>query len=167
MWDEHGLRIPTVNNFRDIGTHLNLSAANNGKTLTDRMIKARHMTNRLRWIPISLKDKEHIILANILPAGLYVVEAAWVNKSTLKALRSAIARAIGPRSARASTDIVYNNTSCSADLDLPHISSPKGSSTSGASWPKLLTRRLWSLKSLITTTPVTTSTPRPRIQADL
>ncbi len=70
MWDEHGLRIPTVNNFRDIGTHLNLSAANNGKTLTDRMIKARHMTNRLRWIPISLKDKEHIILANILPAGL-------------------------------------------------------------------------------------------------
>ena len=81
------------------------------------MIKATAMAKRLRWLPISYREKEHIILANILPAAFYGVETSRVNKNVLKALRAAIANAIGPRSARASNDIVYYNTSCSADLD--------------------------------------------------
>ncbi len=63
------------------------------------------------------KMREHIVKANILPAGLYGVEASHANKTTLRALRAAIANAIGPRSARASNDIVFNNTMCSGDLD--------------------------------------------------
>ncbi len=116
-WDAEGLQIPTVCNFTDIGTHLNLSAAPNGKTLSDRMVKAILMAKRLRWIPLNHKVKEHIVQANILPAGLYGAEASWVNKSILKALRAAIGNALGPRSARASNDIVFNNTTCSGDLD--------------------------------------------------
>ncbi len=105
-WDKDGLQIPTVSNFRDIGTHLNLTQANNGKTLSDRIQKAIQMAKRLRWIPITNKQKEHIILSNVLPAGLYGVEAAWANKAAVKTLRSAIANALGPRSARASCDMV-------------------------------------------------------------
>ena len=75
------------------------------------------MAKRLRWIPIPYTKKERIILSNILPVGLYGVEAAWVNKPALRALRAAIADALGPRSARTSNDIVFNNTLCSQDLD--------------------------------------------------
>ncbi len=50
-WDAQGLTIPTVSNFRDIGAHLNLSRANNGKTLADRMRKATSMAKRLKWMP--------------------------------------------------------------------------------------------------------------------
>ena len=101
----------------DIGTHLNLSAAPNEKTLTDRMVKATAMAKRLRWFAIPQQLKGKIVKANILPAGLYGVEAAWVNKAALKSLKAAIANALGPRSARASSDMVFVNTTCSGDLD--------------------------------------------------
>ncbi len=116
-WDGQGLQIPSINNFRDIGTHVNLTATNNGKTLTDRMSKARHSTNRLRWLPLPLEFKQKIVQANILPAGLYGCEAAWVNKSCLKAFRAAVANALGPRSSRASNEVVFHNTTASKDLD--------------------------------------------------
>ncbi len=117
VWDETGLKIPTVNNFRDIGSHLNLTSANNGKTLTDRMVKTTKMVHRLRWMPLPIPFKEKIVKANILPAALYGVEAVWANKAILKSLRAAIANTLGPRSARASNHIVFNNTTCSSDLD--------------------------------------------------
>ena len=45
-WDGKGLLIPTASSFRDIGTHLNMTQSHNGKTLTDRMIKAKKMVAR-------------------------------------------------------------------------------------------------------------------------
>ena len=116
-WDGQGLQIPVINSFRDIGTHVNVTTSNNGKTLTDRMSKARYSTNRLRWLPMPLEFKQKIVQANILPAGLYGCEAAWVNKSCLKAFRAAVANALGPRSNRASNEVVFHNTSTSKDLD--------------------------------------------------
>ena len=61
--------------------------------------------------------KEKVVRANILPAGLYAVESSSVNLSALNTLRNAIANAIGPKSARANPDMVYNCTECSGDLD--------------------------------------------------
>ena len=116
-WDHTGLQIPTVSSFRDIGAHLNLSSASNGKTLSNRMQKATAMTKRLAWLPISTAFKERVVRANILPAGLYAVESSSVNQSALNMLRAAIANAIGPKSARANPDMVFNCTSCSGDLD--------------------------------------------------
>ncbi len=117
VWDHTGLRIPTVSSFRDIGAHLNLSRASNGVTLTKRMLKAIAMVKKLAWLPIPVAFKEKIVRANILPAGLYAVETTTVNNSTLRMLRAAIANAIGPKSTRASTDMVFNCTACSGDLD--------------------------------------------------
>ena len=47
-WDSNGLTIPNVNNFRDLGTHLNLGKTPNGVTLTERMRKATNMAKKLR-----------------------------------------------------------------------------------------------------------------------
>ncbi len=81
------------------------------------MSKARFSTNRLRWLPLPLELKQKIVQANILPAGLYGCEAAWVNKSCLKAFRAAVANALGPRSNRASNEVVFHNTTTSKELD--------------------------------------------------
>ena len=116
-WDHTGLQIPTVSSFRDIGAHLNLSSASNGKTLSNRMQKATAMSRTLAWLPISNACKERVVRANILPTGLYAVESSSVNQSALNTLRTAIANAIGPKSARANPDMVFNCTSCSGDLD--------------------------------------------------
>ncbi len=116
-WDHTGLLIPAVSSFRDIGAHLNLSSASNGKTLSNRMQKATAMTKRLAWLPISAAFKERVVRANILPAGLYAVESSSVNHSILNMLRAAIVNAIGPRSARANPDMVFNSTTCAGDLD--------------------------------------------------
>ena len=58
-----------------------------------------------------------VVLCNILPAALYGCEAAHVNKTALNALRSAIASAIGPASAKRNVNLVFTNTRCAKDLD--------------------------------------------------
>ena len=58
VWDSNGLKIPTVNNFRDIGAHINLASNCNGKTLTERMQKAIGMAKRLMWMPLPIEFKE-------------------------------------------------------------------------------------------------------------
>ena len=122
QWDSTGLLIPCVNNFRDLGTHLNLTKGFNGATLTERMCKGIDMAKRLMWLPISRTSKEKIVRSNILPASLYGAEAAHVNKAVLQRLRSAIARAIGPASHKRNINLTFSFTNSSKDLDpVAHI----------------------------------------------
>ena len=78
--DDKGTTIPNNKNFRDLGTHLNCTKSSNGVTLTQRMKKTTAMARRLAWMPLDAKTKETIVMCNILPAALYGVEAAHVNK---------------------------------------------------------------------------------------
>ena len=116
-WDSNGTQIPVRNNFRDLGTHLNLTDATIGTTTTKRMLIARQMAQRLRWLPLSQVEKESYVRSNINPAALYGVEATRVSNTSLQSLRSAIARAIGPRSSRRSLGMTFSCTSCANDLD--------------------------------------------------
>ena len=121
-WDVNGLKIPCVSNFRDLGTHLNLTKGFNGATLTDRMVKGIDMAKRLKWLPMSRPAKENIVRSNILPAALYGAEAAHVNASVLQRLRAAIASAIGPASRKRSVNLTFCFTNSSKDLDpVAHI----------------------------------------------
>ena len=80
------------------------------------------MAKRLKWLPLTREVKEHIVRANILPAGLYGVEAAEVNAQVLQTLRSAIARAIGPASGKRTADMAFACGIAAKDLDpLVHI----------------------------------------------
>ena len=111
------MKIPVCSSFRDLGTHLNLSNSTNGTTLTKKMDKATKMVKHLRWMPISTPEKESIIRANILPMALYGCEAAHINDAVFQRMRSAIAEAIGPRSAKACTDLVFEFSTTSKDID--------------------------------------------------
>ena len=116
-WNDEGMKTPVCNNFRDLGTHLNLTNSCNGSTLTKRMDKAIKMVKHLNWMPINQAEKEMIVRANILPLALYGCEAAHINESVFQRLRAAIAEAIGPRSAKAATDLVFEFSTTSKDLD--------------------------------------------------
>ena len=66
VWGEEGLRIPCVNSFRDLGTHMNCTQTPNGITLTLRMQTAIRMIKRLLWMPITYEMKIKIINTNIV-----------------------------------------------------------------------------------------------------
>ena len=100
-WDLEGLKTPCVNSFRDLGAHMNLARNHNGATLTQRLHKAAAMAKRLRWLPITSKMKERIVLCNIIPAGIYGIEAVRVSVIAFRHFRSAIANVLGPKSKKA------------------------------------------------------------------
>ena len=58
-----------------------------------------------------------IVMCNILPAALYGVEITSINKGAMQELRSAVASAIGPASAKRSIDLTFSTTSTAKDLD--------------------------------------------------
>ena len=116
-WNQHGLEIPNTNNFRDFGTHLNLTRNTSGVTLTARMLKAIDMAKRLARLPITTEFRERVLQSNVLPAALYGCEAAHINTSAFNKLITAIVAAIEPHSTRRSTDFVFLFTSTAKDLD--------------------------------------------------
>ena len=116
-WGEVDVNILVVNSFRDLGSHLNLTNAANGSTLTQRLRRAARAVRRLAFVPISLADKELVIRSTILPGALYGCEAADISNSALQALRSAIASCIGTTSARRSVDATFAYMQVSKDLD--------------------------------------------------
>ena len=68
-------------------------------------------------MPIPREVKYKIVMCNILPAALYGVEITSINKGAMQELRSAIASAIGPASAKRSIDLVFNTICTAKDLD--------------------------------------------------
>ena len=75
------------------------------------------MAVRISYMPISIKYKEQLIMCNVLPAALYGVESTHVNKQALGQLRSAVATAIGNKSAKRSVDLTFACSECAKDLD--------------------------------------------------
>ena len=73
------------------------------------MRKAANMAKRLRWMALSRNTKEKIVQTNILPAGLYGVEAADLNLSALQSLRVAIAKAVGPAASKRNVDLSFSH----------------------------------------------------------
>ncbi len=116
-WDQQGLTIPVTGSFRDLGSHLNLTNATSAPTLSVRLQKAIRAVRRLGCMPITQSDREKIIRCNILPAALCGTEASHINCSMLQNLRSTIATAIGPKSARRCVDLTFAFTASAKDLD--------------------------------------------------
>jgi hypothetical protein len=117
VWNAQGLKIPCKSSFRDLGAHLNFTTSPNGATLTARMHKCIGMAKRLRWLPIAHEMKAKLVSTNILPAALYGVEVTSINQAVFEHLRSAIAKALGPRSAKRNVNLTYEFLPGSTDLD--------------------------------------------------
>ncbi len=71
VWDDKGLKLPVLSNFRDLGAHLNLTGSSNGSTLTARLLRAIGMAKRLCWLPVNRSTREKNVRCNIIPAALY------------------------------------------------------------------------------------------------
>jgi len=81
------------------------------------MGKATNMARHLKWMDLTQQMKEKIVQANILPAGLYGVEAACISKKALNKLRSAVADAIGCKGHRRNVSMTFTCARASKDLD--------------------------------------------------
>ena len=117
IWNDSGLKLPVKNHFRDLGTHLCLDHSGAGVTLTDRIREATKMAKKLKYLPMSIKDKCQIIRSNVLSAGLYGVEFVKGSRTALHDLRTAIVDTIGARSAKRSTMATCEFSPKGADLD--------------------------------------------------
>ena len=56
-WDGGGLRIPNMNVFRDLGSHINLTRCVNRATLSQRMRNATVIARSLEWMKLHVRKK--------------------------------------------------------------------------------------------------------------
>ncbi len=106
-WTHIKSKVQVIHSFRDLGAHLNFSRLHVATTLTMRMTDAIATVNRIRWLPHELHQKITFIINGALAKGLYGCEIAPVNEGVLAKLTSAIAKVVGPSSAKACNSIVF------------------------------------------------------------
>jgi hypothetical protein len=82
-WDCGDINIPCKSDFRDLGSHLNVTLSLNGSTLTERINRVTGMAKRLKWMAVGDEMRERLVLSNLLPAALYGVESVRVAGSAL------------------------------------------------------------------------------------
>ena len=107
-WPDLQKKVSVVSNFRDLGTHLNVSNRFVGTTLSARIGTAIDFIFRIRRLPIGYLEKGRLIQAKALALGLYGCEAAWANETELSRLTTAIANTISPHSTSRSNDLSFS-----------------------------------------------------------
>ena len=98
VWKYIGQKIKVVVHTRDLGSHLCTGKTLVAPTITDRLIEATKMVERIRRTPYSYRQKAQMIRVAAIPKGLYGAEAAAVPEQALQAFRTAIANTIAPPS---------------------------------------------------------------------
>ncbi len=105
-----GGSIDVVNDFRDLGTHLCISAKHSGTTLTNRILKGIPRVGRIRWLRHKDDVKTTFVLTASHGASLYGCEAAHINEAAIARYSTATAKALGmSSSARASAELFFNS----------------------------------------------------------
>ena len=107
-WDIIGSSIKVVNNFRDLGAHLNLSGTNNGSTLTTRLTKGVTKTHSVNRLPFDYDTKTNFIEMSVLSGALYGCEATYASETHTGLLETAIANAVSPKASLRSNDIMFS-----------------------------------------------------------
>ena len=97
-WPDLGSKIVVKLQFRDLGSHTNLSFSKSGSTLTKRLRGAVQSCKRIRGMPHDYKTKNWFVLGAALNKGLYGVEATWANETALATLTTAVVSTIAPNS---------------------------------------------------------------------
>ena len=79
-WRRIQTKIPVINDYRDVGAHLNATKVRKvGTTLSKRMQAATSSTERLNFFRAPYEQKGHIIRAKMLAKGLYGCETSPIN----------------------------------------------------------------------------------------
>ena len=86
MWQQEQTTIKALNQFRDIGAHINTTTATNSSTLNNRADTAANAIARIDGLPLSAKQKTHQIRTRGLPKALDGCEVAKLAEKATKAL---------------------------------------------------------------------------------
>ena len=116
-WRHSKCKIPNKSSFRDLGSHLNFTTTKNGSTIVKRIKAAKDMCCRLKWLKLTNKNKQKIIMSNIIPAALYGAETTFISDAALASIRTSVAEVIGPKSGKRSIDMVFNLSDTNKELD--------------------------------------------------
>ena len=92
VWVHISARIPAATSFQDRGGHLNSGRLLTSATLTQRILRASALCERLVQMPWSRESKIKIVLTLILPLAFYGAEAAPPAEEPLERLTVAIAK---------------------------------------------------------------------------
>jgi hypothetical protein len=101
-WQALQAKVKVVNDCRDLGAHLSVTARLKGATLTSRIHRATILATKLACYPWGWEAKRRVVDTLILPLALYGVEAVPAPDYALAKLDVAIAKAIGPYSQNSS-----------------------------------------------------------------
>ena len=111
------ISIQVVNHFRDLGAHVTMDHTNHNNTLAGRLQRATIWVRRLTHLPITHTQKHEAIRTMILPAALYGSEVGHCPKAELLIFETAIAQALGPKSARKSLALTMEMCSTRGEID--------------------------------------------------
>ena len=100
--------IKVVNNFRDLGAHLNLSGTNNVSTLTARMKKGVCKAHRINRLPFDYDIKTNFVEMPVLSEAIYGCEATYASEAHLGMLETAGANVFSIKASLRSNDIMFS-----------------------------------------------------------
>ena len=116
-WERSGQKIKVVVHARDLGSHLTTAVTMCAPTLTNRMVEAAQLINRIARTNLTTTMRAHVIRMAGIAKGLYGVECSAENGQALQKLRVAIANAIAPKSSLRSLDLTFATANLGRDLD--------------------------------------------------
>ena len=108
QWPHINCKINVVNDIRDLGAHLNVSARHIGTTLTQRMSEALPKVRRLGWLTLTILVKLNLIGTAIFSGAFYGCEVTHASESHLHTMATAIAQAIHGHAPRRSNGSLFN-----------------------------------------------------------
>ena len=120
VWPHVQSKINVILHTRDLGGQLNTTSKHKGTTINARIDNATATCKRIRFLNISIHDKERLIRGKILPMALYGIENAHPTEAKLHALQSAIVDVIGTNAARRCNTMIFQLATGGEDLD-PYI----------------------------------------------
>ena len=110
--------LTVVNDCRDLGAHLNLSAVwKTGATLTNRIRRGVAYAKKLVYAKAPFFKKAVVLRGKVLPMSLYGCETCPVNEDALQELRSAFADTVSVNTCRRSVDLTFCVASYGEDID--------------------------------------------------
>ena len=117
IWRCSQTTIKVLNQFRDLGAHINVTNAAQSITINTRSIEAADAVNKLNRLPLSQKQKTHQARTRCLPKGLHGVETAKLGETNQRRLTTVIKQTISKKCRHKDRNLTFLTSSRGDDLD--------------------------------------------------
>ena len=78
-WNCNSTKIQVTNRFRNLGAHVNMTSTIFSSTLKERIKQTIIIIHKVARLPLSHKEKPHIVRTRCIPKALYAAEASLLN----------------------------------------------------------------------------------------